>query len=219
MISTRRRLRAVPILLGLNVLVFLYQTTLASAQFDRMYALSAAGLEAGRWWQLLTHAFLHGNELHLLFNMLGLWFAGRIVERVMGTGRFVALYLFAAVAGGVFQMALGGHGMLVGASGAVFGVLIAFTSLFPESQVIALVFFIPVKLRAKYLGWGLTGSSLLFLLTGFIPGIGHAAHLGGCVAGYLFVRWSGRKILPSTPAVHPGYANEADHHNLHRNPN
>jgi membrane associated rhomboid family serine protease len=218
MSSTRRRVKAVPALLALNVLVFLHQITLASPHFDRTYALSAAGLQAGHWWQLVTHAFLHGNELHLLFNMLGLWFAGRIVERVMGTGRFLALYLLAAVTGGIFQMALGGNGLLVGASGAVFGVMVAFASLFPESQVVALVFFIPVKLRAKYLGWGLAGSSLFLLLTGFLPGIGHAAHLGGCVAGYLFVRWGGRKPA-STPTIHSGYAQEADHRNLHRNPN
>ena len=188
---TARRLRAVPILIAANVLVYLYQVTLASPQFLRLFALSASGLEAGRWWQFFTHAFLHGNTMHLLFNMVGLWCAGRTVERVMGTGRFLALFAISAAAGGVFQLAIGGPGTLLGASGAVLGVILAFTTLFPESQIVVLLLVIPVRMRAKYLGWGITGSSLLLVLTGWLPGIGHAAHLGGCVAGYLFARLSG----------------------------
>lgn len=190
-----RRLKAVPVLIVVNVVVFLCTRNLVeSPRFLSVYALSAFGLENGRWWQFLTHAFLHGNTLHLLFNMMGLWFAGRIVERVMGTWRFLALYAAAAIAGGAFQMAFGGGAFLLGASGAVFGVLVAFTTLFPESQVVALLFFIPVRLKAKYLGWGLTGSALFFLVTGILPIIGHAAHLGGCLTGYLFVRLTARRV-------------------------
>ncbi len=221
-----RPLKAVPVLIGVNVLVFLYQITLAPPRFLGTYALSVPGLEAGGWWQFITHAFLHGNTLHLLFNMMGLWFAGRVVERVMGTWRFLALYAIAAVAGGVFQLALGHGAALIGASGAVFGVIIAFTTIFPESKIVALLFFIPVPLRAKYLGWGLAGSSLFFLVTGLMPVIGHAAHLGGCVAGYLFVRFTAHRV-PGSPAPLPGltppvvgrYAPDADHRNFHCNPN
>ncbi len=188
--------RAVPVLVAINVGVFLYQIWLGAAQerqFFATYALSATGLGAGRWWQFVTHAFLHGNLLHLLVNMVGLWVPGRIVERVMGTGRFVALYLFSAMAGGLAQILLSGSGsMLLGASGAVCGVILAFTTMFPEAQRVFLLFFVlPLRLRAKYVGWGITFSSLLFLVLNFEPWIGHAAHLGGCVAGYLFARLSG----------------------------
>ena len=91
--------------------------------------------------------------------MAGLWFAGRIVERVMGTGRFLALYFACAVAGGIAQLLLeGGKFLLLGASGAVCGVILAFATIFPEAQIVMLLFFvIPLRLRAKYLGWGLIG--------------------------------------------------------------
>ncbi|MFZ4682905.1 MAG: rhomboid family intramembrane serine protease [Terrimicrobiaceae bacterium] len=188
--------KAVPVLVAINTVIFLYERLIGLQGRSRLfesYALTQSGLAEGRWWQLITHAFLHGSLLHLLVNMAGLWFAGRIIERLMGTGRFLVLYGVAAVAGGLAQILLtGGNNPLIGASGAVCGVVIAFTTMFPEAQIVALLFFvIPIRLRAKYLGWGITGSSLLFLVTGFEPWIGHAAHFGGCVAGYVFARLAG----------------------------
>ena len=197
-----RRIGAVEVLIAFNVAVFLYQ--LLRPDLDErlldLYALSTAGIEQGRWWQLITHAFLHGNIWHLLFNMAGLWFAGRIVERVIGTARFLGLYMSCAIAGGLAQVLLeGGRSLLLGASGAVCGVILAFATIFPEAQIVLLLFFvIPLRFRAKYLGWGLMGSSLLFFLVGFEPWIGHAAHLGGCVAGYLLARLNGYGV-PSPP--------------------
>ena len=189
-------LRAVPILIAVNTIIFFYEQILGSqgrARLFQVYALTEEGLAEGRWWQLLTHAFLHGTIVHLLVNMAGLWFAGRIIERVMGTGRFLVLYGVSALAGGLAQILLTSAQVpLIGASGAVCGVLIAFTTMFAETEIVALLFFvIPIRLRAKYLGWGIAGSSLLFLLTGFEPWIGHAAHFGGCVAGYFFARLAG----------------------------
>ncbi|HEY5770414.1 MAG TPA: rhomboid family intramembrane serine protease [Terrimicrobium sp.] len=202
MTGKRRRISAVDVLIAINAAVFVYQLLLPDSKerLQDLCALSAAGMEEGRWWQLITHAFLHGNIWHLVFNLVGLWFAGRIVERVMGTGRFVALYAASAVAGGLAQLFFeGGTIPLVGASGAVFGVVLAFTTMFPEAQIVALLFFvIPLKFRAKYLGWGLAGSSFLFLLLDFEPWIAHAAHLGGCVAGYLLARLSGYGV-PTAP--------------------
>jgi membrane associated rhomboid family serine protease len=202
MTGKRRRVSAVVVLIAIDAAIFIYQCLRPDSkdQFQELYGLSAAGMEEGHWWQLITHAFLHGNIWHLLFNMIALWFAGRIVERVMGTGRFLALYAASAVAGGLAQILLqGGDTLLLGASGAVCGVILAFATMFPEAQIVALLFFvIPLKFRAKYLGWCLAGSSLLFLLVGFEPRIGHAAHLGGCVAGYLLARLNGYGV-PSAP--------------------
>lgn len=202
MTEKRRRVSAVGVLIAFNVGVFLYQLLRPdlNGRLLELYALSSAGIEEGRWWQLLTHAFLHGNIWHLLFNMAGLWFAGRIVERVMGTGRFLALYVACAVAGGLAQLLLeGGNSLLLGASGAVCGVILAFATIFPEAQIVMLLFFVvPLRFRAKYVGWGLTGSSLLFFLVGFEPWIGHAAHLGGCVTGYLLARFNGYGV-PTAP--------------------
>jgi membrane associated rhomboid family serine protease len=202
MTEKRTRVSVVGVLIAFNVGVFLYQLLRPdlNERLLELYALSSAGIEEGRWWQLLTHAFLHGNIWHLLFNMAGLWFAGRIVERVMGTGRFLALYIACAVAGGLAQLLLeGGSSLLLGASGAVCGVVLAFATIFPEAQIVMLLFFVvPLRFRAKYLGWGLTGSSFLFFLVGFEPWIGHAAHLGGCVTGYLLARFNGYGV-PTAP--------------------
>ncbi|HEY5779243.1 MAG TPA: rhomboid family intramembrane serine protease [Terrimicrobiaceae bacterium] len=202
MTEKRRWVSAVGVLIAFNVGVFLYRLLRPdlNERLLELYALSGAGIEEGRWWQLLTHAFLHGNIWHLLFNMAGLWFAGRIVERVMGTGRFLALYIACAVAGGLAQLLLeGGSSLLLGASGAVCGVILAFATIFPEAQIVMLLFFVvPLRFRAKYLGWGLTGSSFLFFLVGFEPWIGHAAHLGGCVTGYLLARFNGYGV-PTAP--------------------
>jgi membrane associated rhomboid family serine protease len=202
MTGKRRPISAVVVLIAINAAIFAYQ--LLRPDFENhlqdLYALSAAGMEEGRLWQLITYAFLHASIWHLLFNMAALWFAGRIVERVMGTGRFLALYAASAVAGGLAQILWeGGTLPLLGASGAVCGVILAFATMFPETQIVVLLFFvIPLKFRAKYLGWGLVGSSLLFLLIGFEPWIGHAAHFGGCVAGYLLARLNGYGV-PSAP--------------------
>jgi len=202
MIGRRRQFSPTVFLVIVNTTIFLVQAVIPGLKaylLDR-YALSAPAIEEGRWWQLLTHAFLHGNVWHLLFNMLALWFAGRVVERVMGTWRFFALYAASAIAGGLSQILIeGGDVPLVGASGAVCGVILAFATMFPEARIVLLLFFIiPLRFRAKFLGWGLTGFSLLFVLVGFEPWIGHAAHLGGCIAGYLLARLNGYGV-PSAP--------------------
>jgi membrane associated rhomboid family serine protease len=190
----------VGVLIAVNCGVFLYQ--LLRPDYNEtlleLYGLSSQGVEQGAWWQLITHAFLHGNIWHLLFNMAGLWFAGRIVERVMGTGRFLALYFACAVAGGIAQLLLeGGKFLLLGASGAVCGVILAFATIFPEAQIVMLLFFvIPLRLR-EISRLGSQGSSLLFCYR-CEPWIGHAAHLGGCVAGYLLARLNGYGF-PSFP--------------------
>lgn len=194
----------VPTLILVNCAIFGLETLLgpvAQRRLFEIFALSDQGMMAGRWWQLITYAFLHApveflyfNFWHLLMNMAALWFAGRVVERMLRPKLFLLLYVLAAISGGVFQLLFGlPHMPLVGASGAVCGVLLAFTTLFPNWEVIALLMFvIPIRLRAKYLGWIVVGCSLLFMLIGFEPRIGHAAHLGGCAVGYLFVRFLGR---------------------------
>lgn len=182
-----------------NVAMFGFQALLMWAMagpyrvFEHVFALSLAGIREGFWWEFITHAFLHGNLLHLFVNMVGLWFAGRLVERIIGPWRLLLLYIFSAVAGGVLQMALGGEGaMLLGASGAVCGIVVAFCAMFPERELLLLLFFVlPLRMRAKFLGWALVLSSFVFLVTGFEPWIGHAAHLGGCIGGFLFVRLAG----------------------------
>ena len=188
--------RAVETLVVVNALIFGFQTLVgpaADAEIIRRFGLSTAGLETGALWQFITHAFLHGNIWHLLFNMLSLWFAGRIVEQTIGTRHFVLLYILSALGGGLGQILLGPeNSQLIGASGAVFGVLVAFSTMYADSVVTLLLFFVlPIRLKAKFLGLGLVAVSLISLVTRFEPWIGHAAHLGGAITGYFFARASG----------------------------
>lgn len=157
------------------------------------WGLSSAGLEEGHIWQFLTHAFLHGNLWHLAVNVLSLWFAGLAVESEIGRGRFLLLYAVSAVGGGIGQMLIGPPGIeLIGASGAVCGVLLAFATIYHDREILVLLFFVlPVRLRAKYLGWAVVGVSLVAIIFNLEPWIGHAAHLGGAITGYLFARAMG----------------------------
>jgi len=150
-------------------------------------ALNREGLADGGWWQLITHAFLHGNLLHLAVNMVALWFTGPLIEELLGPVRYLALYLGGAVVGGILQtLATPGSVDLVGASGSVCALLVGFGTLFPSLQITALIFFvIPVKMKASTLGWLVIVGSLLFWAFGIERQIGHLAHLGGGIAGFL----------------------------------
>ncbi len=188
-----KSLSVVKILIGWNVAVFIISAVPPYALLAKPLALSWVGLQQGMVWQLVTHQFLHANLIHLLFNMLGLWFAGRTLESLMGSRRFLILYLTCGVVGGLVQVLLVPESFLIGASGAVFGVVCAYSALFPEAPIRALVFFvIPVNMKAKWLGRALVGISLFFVVTGWGGDIGHAAHLGGALTGYLFV-WFQRR--------------------------
>ncbi|HEY5792241.1 MAG TPA: rhomboid family intramembrane serine protease [Chthoniobacterales bacterium] len=163
--------------------------------------LSGRGLAAGFWWQPVTYLFLHGGVLHLLMNMVGLWFAGREVEYTFGRARYLATFFAGGILGGFLQVALAGNPdiPLVGASASVCAVLLAFTAIYPNLPITALLFFVvPVQLKAKYLGYLVLGISLVLGVTGIQPGIGHYAHLGGGLAGLLAACWLGfgRGFLP-----------------------
>jgi membrane associated rhomboid family serine protease len=145
-------------------------------------------------WQFVTYQFVHAGFFHLLVNMLGLWFAGNILERILGPGRFVLYYLLCGIAGGLLQVAISPGPTVVGASGAVCGLVAAFSTMFPQMPITALVFFvIPVRMRAMWLGILIAGVSLFLLLTGWFGNIGNAAHLGGALAGFGLVKYQRRR--------------------------
>ena len=100
-------------------------------------------------WQLITYQFLHGGFAHIFFNMLMLWMFGMEIENIMGSRKFLVFYLIAGIGGGLLQILLGGGGgPIIGASGAVYGVMVAFALFFPD-RMIYIYFLFPVK--AKYL--------------------------------------------------------------------
>jgi membrane associated rhomboid family serine protease len=144
-------------------------------------------------WQFVTYQFLHAGFLHLAVNMMGLWFTGNILERVLGARSFVFLYLLCGVAGGVLQLMINPGPTLIGASGAVSGLVAAFSTLYPRMPITALLFFvIPVRMQAMWLGIMVVGLSLFFLLTGLFNDIGNGAHIGGALAGFCWVKYRQR---------------------------
>jgi membrane associated rhomboid family serine protease len=144
-------------------------------------------------WQLLTYGFLHGSLLHLFFNMFALWMFGGEIERLLGTRRFTTYYLTCVVGAALAQLFVLTRMDLppiptVGASGGVFGLLLAFGMAFPHRRIMLL--FPPIPMPA-WLFVTLYGAMELYLgVTGSGQGVAHFAHLGGMAAGYaLLVYW------------------------------
>jgi membrane associated rhomboid family serine protease len=139
-------------------------------------------------WQLVTYMFMHGGFLHLFFNMLALWMFGMELENVWGSRKFLLYYLLCGVGGGLSNLLiaplLGQAAATVGASGAVFGVLLAFGMLFPD-RLIYIYFFLPI--RAKYMVILWIGLEMLWGITGTTDGVAHFAHLGGAFVGFLYM--------------------------------
>ena len=144
-------------------------------------------------WQLLTYGFLHGNFNHILFNMFGLWMFGRDLERLMGPQRFLTYYITCVIGAGLVQLVVagvqGGLYPTLGASGGVFGLLLAYGMTYPNRTVMLL--FPPIPMKAKYfvLIYGLL--ELYLGVSGRSPGVANFAHLGGMLFGFgLLQFWS-----------------------------
>ncbi|MBK9151175.1 MAG: rhomboid family intramembrane serine protease [Saprospiraceae bacterium] len=136
--------------------------------------------------QIITHMFMHDNEQHLFFNMLGLLFLGPMVEYTLGPKRFLTLYIVSGLVASIAQL-LVTKGIILGASGAVYGVLAAFATMFPNVRLMLL--FPPIPVKTKYLALGLIAIGLFSGVTGTQPGIGHFAHIGGAIAGFLMIKY------------------------------
>jgi membrane associated rhomboid family serine protease len=136
-------------------------------------------------WQVVTYAFLHGNGWHLFFNMFAVWMFGPHIEGIWGSRRFLRYYLLCILGAAAAQFALAPTTLVVGASGAVYGILLAFGFLLPDA-VIYLFFFFPVRAIQAVLF-----IALLTLVSAMSAGgsrVAHFAHLGGMLAGFLYFR-------------------------------
>jgi len=198
-------------LIIINAAVFLVQLILEkiSPRFplDYYFALSLDGLRAGFVWQLFTFQFLHGGLIHLLLNSWGIYVFGRAVEEALGKPRFLKLYLGSGAVGGLLHVGCsyflpqhfgglaldGSHIPVVGASAGLYGLIAAFAGLFPHQRLTLLLFFVlPITLTARAL---LIISAAIAILGLLLAGdnVAHGAHLGGMLAGYVFIHW-GRNL-------------------------
>ncbi len=174
-------------LLLINVGIFCLQSFMGRQLVD-LFALWPLG--EGFWpWQLGTYAFLHGGIGHLFFNMLGLWMFGAELEQMWGSRRYwqflLAAVLVAALSQLLITLLAGSNVPTVGASGALFGLLLAFGMLFPNRTIMPLFPPIPMKARNFVILFG--GFELLMGVWGG-SGIAHFAHLGGMLGGWLMIR-------------------------------
>ncbi|MEE4330680.1 MAG: rhomboid family intramembrane serine protease [Wenzhouxiangella sp.] len=146
-------------------------------------------------WQLVSYGFLHGGIGHLFFNMFALYMFGMPIESAWGTRRFLVFYFVCMIGAGLVQLsvaALSGEIYpTIGASGAVFGLLLAFGMMYPNSTIMLLIPPIPLKAKWFVIGYGLL--TLFFGMTGTMSGVAHFAHLGGMLFGFgLILYWGSR---------------------------
>lgn len=137
-------------------------------------------------WRIVTYMFVHGGPFHLIFNMLWLWWMGRMVEETIGPRSFSVIYFGAGIGGALLQIALAsllGSNIVIGASGAVLGTLVAFAYLFPKAPIMLL--FLP-PIEARFLVAGLVALDVLFLGAG--DNVARLVHLGGAGSGYLLIK-------------------------------
>ncbi len=182
------------ILIAINAAVFLL--TQAVPDLAPPFALWPVG--AGfQPWQLVTYAFLHGGLLHIAFNMFALYMFGGPVERVFGPRRYLVYYFVCVLSAALAQLGTaaltGAVYPTVGASGGVFGLLLAYAIYFPHNRVMLL--FPPIPMPARVFVVLYAALELLLGVTGTQEGVAHFAHLGGLVGGFIMLRY-----WRSTPA-------------------
>jgi len=180
--------RAVRTIILINLVMYIFQHFAPDGYLRILGLVPAYVLGRGWIWQLVTYMFLHGGLLHLFFNMLFLWMLGSELERYWGRWEFVKYYMVTGAGAGVINALVQPHSTLpiIGASGAIFGLIIAFGMAFPERELL-LYFFIRIK--AKYFAVVVGALELIGLFALPNAGIARFAHLGGLVVGYFYLTW------------------------------
>lgn len=194
---------ALKALILINVIIFGAQMLTGSQWLIHWFALWPAGTPPFEVWQLVTYSFLHGGVIHLLFNMYALWLFGTSILQVWGRDRFLTYYFVCVVGAAMVQLVVQNQAMqqgvvipTIGASGGVFGILLAFGMMFPNQTIMLLIPPMPVK--AKYFVIGYGALELYLGVRGPQSGVAHFAHLGGMAFGFALIQyWRGR--LPVKP--------------------
>ena len=182
-------------LIGANVAFFVTQLFLDAFQpgFVRDYlALSGRGIRDAYSWEFFTAIFLHYGPWHLLGNMLVLYLLGRDLECILGSRHFLYLYLAGAIAGELGHLFLmPSDCILLAASGGVAAVLVAYATILPELELTAMMLFMPIRLKAKYLAYGAFVVAVVLVFFDRRGTVVHSAYLGGCAAGWLYAHLLG----------------------------
>jgi rhomboid family protein len=183
---------AMKALIGANVVMFLI-TTFVPAVIRPLALVPDAVIHRLTVWQLVTYMFLHGGVFHILFNMLALWMFGTELERIWGTRYFLKYYFVTGIGAGaltvLFSLLPFGfaeairYAPIVGASGAIFGLLLAYALYFPDRPILLIVFWVPAKICVAILG-----AIALVASLSEIGGVANATHLGGLLVGYLYLK-------------------------------
>lgn len=193
--------RAVKVLIIVTCAVFVLQYVSASlnVQLIRWFALVPGAVAGGQIWRLASYLFLHAGLGHLFWNMFALWMFGVWVEEELGARRLYQLYFICGIGGGLVDMAVhliwfaGVPSYTIGASAAIYGVLLAVGILFPDREVFLLL--PPVTVKAKWLVLFYGVLEFLFTLHGAgSDGVAHFAHLGGMLFAFLYLRAMGSNL-------------------------
>ncbi len=179
---------AVKHLLIINLLVFLALMTPGIGQY--VFGLGALWpLDHSNFmpWQFVTYMFLHGGFAHIFFNLFALWMFGQSIENLWGTRRFVTYYFLTGIGAALIHILVTGANVpMVGASGGVYGILLAFAMMFPNRPIFLI--FLPIPIKAKYFVIIFGALELFNGVSSLQTGIAHFAHLGGMVVGYILIR-------------------------------
>lgn len=193
-------------LLIANVLIFLLQQVagdwliahfalwpVASWPIDAVRLPDGSMLQGFEPWQLVSYGFLHGGLPHIAFNMLALWMFGVPVEQAFGTKRYTFFYFVCVIGAALAQLATihffkpYDFYPTLGASGGVFGIMLAYAMIYPSARIIMLFFPVPIPAPIAVIGYMVV--ELVLGVTGTQEGVAHFAHLGGAAAGFVLLRW------------------------------
>ncbi len=175
--------KSVFILIAINAVFYFF---LQNPSFNSEMCLSYFGISQFKLWQLVSYMFLHANFMHIFMNMWGLYLFGTIIAPKMGAGRFLSMYFLCGIVGGLVWTALNWQtgAYLLGASGAVFGVLMATAMLYPDQKFLLLFFPVPIKTKTLVVIYAI----LEVLSNAKIDQVAHIVHLAGLVTAYIFIK-------------------------------
>lgn len=190
-------------LIMINTIVFIFQALTPVRDFGGCIGAAGYGMDVitgylSMWstktdcfkpYQLFTYMFVHSGFMHIFFNMLALVFMGPILENFWGPKKFLTFYVICGIGAGIFNLivssffGLGSFGIMMGASGAIYGLLMGFGMLFPNMEIMLLI--PPIPIKAKYLVFVLGGMTFLMDRSGSVA---HFAHLGGIIFAFILIR-------------------------------